>query len=390
MRKLRIGLLPKIILAILLGIGFGNLFSFPFIRIFVTFNAIFSELLGFSIPLIILGLVTVAIADIGKGAGKILLITVLIAYTATILSGLFAYFTGAAFFPSLIEPGVGMSDITQAEGVQPYFTIAIPPMMSVMTALVLSFVLGLGLAALDSRTLKDAMQDFQVIVTQLIAKVIIPLLPLYIFGIFLNMTHQGEVAKVLTVFLSIIGIIFGLHILLLIFQYSVAGMIAKKNPFRMLWRMMPAYFTALGTQSSAATIPVTLRSAINCGVREEIAGFTIPLCATIHLSGSTLKITCCALALMIMQGMPIDTGNFIGFIFMLGITMVAAPGVPGGAIMAALGILHSILGFDESMQALMIALYIAMDNFGTACNVTGDGAISLIVDKLMRPKEAVA
>ncbi|WP_373818407.1 dicarboxylate/amino acid:cation symporter [Porphyromonas loveana] len=390
MRKLRIGLLPKIILAILLGIGFGNLFSFPFIRFFVTFNAIFSELLGFSIPLIILGLVTVAIADIGKGAGKILLITVLIAYTATILSGLFAYFTGAAFFPSLIEPGVGMSDITQAEGVQPYFTIAIPPMMSVMTALVLSFVLGLGLAALDSRTLKDAMHDFQVIVTQLIAKVIIPLLPLYIFGIFLNMTHQGEVAKVLTVFLSIIGIIFGLHILLLIFQYSVAGMIAKKNPFRMLWRMMPAYFTALGTQSSAATIPVTLRSAINCGVREEIAGFTIPLCATIHLSGSTLKITCCALALMIMQGMPIDTGNFIGFIFMLGITMVAAPGVPGGAIMAALGILHSILGFDESMQALMIALYIAMDNFGTACNVTGDGAISLIVDKLMRPKEAVA
>lgn len=390
MRKLRIGLLPKIILAILLGIGFGNLFSFPFIRIFVTFNAIFSELLGFSIPLIILGLVTVAIADIGKGAGKILLITVLIAYTATILSGLFAYFTGAAFFPSLIEPGVGMSDITQAEGVQPYFTIAIPPMMSVMTALVLSFVLGLGLAALDSRTLKDAMHDFQVIVTQLIAKVIIPLLPLYIFGIFLNMTHQGEVAKVLTVFLSIIGIIFGLHILLLIFQYSVAGMIAKKNPFRMLWRMMPAYFTALGTQSSAATIPVTLRSAINCGVREEIAGFTIPLCATIHLSGSTLKITCCALALMIMQGMPIDTGNFIGFIFMLGITMVATPGVPGGAIMAALGILHSILGFDESMQALMIALYIAMDNFGTACNVTGDGAISLIVDKLMRPKEAVA
>lgn len=390
MRKLRIGLLPKIILAILLGIGFGNLFSFPFIRIFVTFNAIFSELLGFSIPLIILGLVTVAIADIGKGAGKILLITVLIAYTATILSGLFAYFTGAAFFPSLIEPGVGMSDITQAEGVQPYFTIAIPPMMSVMTALVLSFVLGLGLAALDSRTLKDAMHDFQVIVTQLIAKVIIPLLPLYIFGIFLNMTHQGEVAKVLTVFLSIIGIIFGLHILLLIFQYSVAGMIAKKNPFRMLWRMMPAYFTALGTQSSAATIPVTLRSAIKCGVREEIAGFTIPLCATIHLSGSTLKITCCALALMIMQGMPIDTGNFIGFIFMLGITMVAAPGVPGGAIMAALGILHSILGFDESMQALMIALYIAMDNFGTACNVTGDGAISLIVDKLMRPKEAVS
>ncbi len=297
MRKLRIGLLPKIILAIVLGIGFGNLFSFPFIRIFVTFNALFSELLGFSIPLIILGLVTVAIADIGKGAGRMLLITVLIAYMATVLSGLFAYFAGNAFFPSLISPGTGMSDVTQSQGVQPYFSIAIPPMMSVMTALVLSFVLGLGLAGMESRGMKGMMQDFQEIITKLIAKVIIPLLPIYIFGIFLNMTHQGEVVKVLSVFLSIIGIIFGLHIILLIFQYSVAGFIAKKNPFRMLWRMMPAYFTALGTQSSAATIPVTLKSAVKCGVSEEIAGFTIPLCATIHLSGSTLKITCCALAL---------------------------------------------------------------------------------------------
>lgn len=391
MRKLRIGLLPKIILAIILGIGFGNLFSFPFIRIFVTFNALFSELLGFSIPLIILGLVTVAIADIGKGAGRMLLITVLIAYMATVLSGLFAYFAGNAFFPSLISPGTGMSDVTQSQGVQPYFSIAIPPMMSVMTALVLSFVLGLGLAGMESRGMKGMMQDFQEIITKLIAKVIIPLLPIYIFGIFLNMTHQGEVVKVLSVFLSIIGIIFGLHIILLIFQYSVAGFIAKKNPFRMLWRMLPAYFTALGTQSSAATIPVTLKSAVKCGVSEEIAGFTIPLCATIHLSGSTLKITCCALALMIMQGMPYDAGLFTGFIFMLGITMVAAPGVPGGAIMAALGVLQSMLGFDESLQALMIALYITMDNFGTACNVTGDGAISLIVDKLMmRKRQAVA
>lgn len=390
MRKLRIGLLPKIILAIILGVGFGNLFSFPFIRIFVTFNALFSELLSFSIPLIILGLVTVAIADIGKGAGKILLITVGIAYLATITSGLFAYLAGDAFFPSLITPGAGVSDITHSEGAQPYFTISIPPMMSVMTSLVLSFVLGLGLAGMESRGMKGFMQDFQKIITMLISNVIIPLLPLYIFGIFLNMTHQGEVAKVMSVFLSIIGIIFGLHILLLIAQYSIAGLITRKNPFKMLWKMMPAYFTALGTQSSAATIPVTMKSAIKCGVSEEIAGFTIPLCATIHLSGSTLKITCCALALMIMQGMPYDIGLFMGFILMLGITMVAAPGVPGGAIMAALGVLQSMLGFDESMQALMIALYITMDNFGTACNVTGDGAISLIVDKIMKRKSISA
>ena len=152
--------------------------------------------------------------------------------------------------------------------------------------------------------------------------------------------------------------------------------------------MMPAYFTALGTQSSAATIPVTLEQTKKNGVSSDIAGFVIPLCATIHLSGSTLKIVACALALMMMQGIPFDFPLFAGFIFLLGITMVAAPGVPGGAIMAALGILQSMLGFDESAQALMIALYIAMDSFGTACNVTGDGAIALIIDKIMGKNRA--
>lgn len=211
----------------------------------------------------------------------------------------------------------------------------------------------------------------------------VPLLPIYIFGIFLNMTHSGQVFSILMVFIKIIGVIFVLHIFLLVFQYSVAALFVRKNPFRLLGRMLPAYFTALGTQSSAATIPVTLEQTKKNGVSADIAGFVIPLCATIHLSGSTLKIVACALALMMMQGMPFDFSLFAGFIFMLGITMVAAPGVPGGAIMASLGILQSMLGFDESAQALMIALYIAMDSFGTACNVTGDGAIALIIDKIM-------
>ena len=225
--------------------------------------------------------------------------------------------------------------------------------------------------------------DFKEIIVRTIEVVILPLLPFYIFGIFLNMTHSGQVYSVLLVFVKIIGIIFLLHIFLLIFQYSVAGMVVKRNPFKLLYKMLPAYFTALGTQSSAATIPVTLEQTKKNGVSENIAGFVIPLCATIHLSGSTLKIVSCALALMIMQGMSYDFQLFAGFIFMLGITMVAAPGVPGGAIMAALGILNSMLGFDDSAQALMIALYIAMDSFGTACNVTGDGAIALIMDKIM-------
>ena len=259
----------------------------------------------------------------------------------------------------LFTPGAPLDEVSEAQGILPYFSVAIPPLMNVMTALVLAFTLGLGLASLHSDALKNVARDFQEIIVRMISAVILPLLPIYIFGIFI------------------------LHIFLLVFQYCIAALFVRKNPFRLLGRMLPAYFTALGTQSSAATIPVTLEQTKKNGVSADIAGFVIPLCATIHLSGSTLKIVACALALMMMQGMPFDFSLFAGFIFMLGITMIAAPGVPGGAIMASLGILQSMLGFDESAQALMIALYIAMDSFGTACNVTGEGAIALIIDKIM-------
>lgn len=390
MKKISIGLLPRILIAIALGIAIGNFLPGPLVRLFVTFNSVFSEFLSFSIPLIILGLVTVAIADIGKGAGKMLLITALIAYGATLFSGFLSYFTGITVFPSLIEPGVPLEQVSEAQGISPYFSVAIPPLMNVMTALILAFTLGLGLSVLHSDALKNVARDFQEIIVRTISTVILPLLPIYIFGIFLNMTHSGQVYSILMVFIKIIGVIFVLHVFLLIFQYSIAALFVRQNPFRLLGRMLPAYFTALGTQSSAATIPVTLEQTKKNGVSADIAGFVIPLCATIHLSGSTLKIVACALALMMMQGMPIDFPLFAGFIFMLGITMIAAPGVPGGAIMAALGILQSMLGFDESAQALMIALYIAMDSFGTACNVTGDGAIALIIDKIMKKKKGAS
>ena len=388
MKKIKIGLLARIVIAIILGIAIGTVFPAPLVRIFVTFNGIFSEFLNFSIPLIIVGLVTVAIADIGKGAGKMLLVTALIAYFATLFSGFLSYFTGVTVFPSLIEPGAPLEEVSESQGILPYFSVSIPPLMNVMTALVLAFTLGLGLASLNSDALKNVARDFQEIIVRMISAVILPLLPLYIFGIFLNMTHSGQVYSILMVFIKIIGVIFVLHIFLLVFQYSIAALFVHRNPFKLLSKMLPAYFTALGTQSSAATIPVTLEQTKKNGVSAEVAGFVIPLCATIHLSGSTLKIVACALALMMMQGMPFDFPLFAGFIFMLGITMVAAPGVPGGAIMASLGILQSMLGFDESAQALMIALYIAMDSFGTACNVTGDGAIALIIDKIMGKNRA--
>jgi Na+/H+-dicarboxylate symporter len=387
-KRFTFGLLPRILVAIAAGILLGNYLPVGPVRLFVTFNGLFSEFLGFIIPLIIVGLVTPAIADIGKGAGKMLAVTTLVAYCATLFSGFLSYFTGATLFPSMITPGASLAQISEAHDVTPFFTVSIPPALNVMTSLILAFTLGLGIAHLESSALKAVCEDFKEIIVRTIQRVILPLLPVYIFGIFLNMTHSGQVLSVLTVFLQIIGVIFVLHILLLLLQYSVAGLLVHRNPLRLLGRMMPAYFTALGTQSSAATIPVTLRQTVRNGVHEGIAGFVIPLCATIHLSGSTLKIVACALALMIMQGLPYDTPMFAGFICMLGVTMVAAPGVPGGAIMAALGVLASMLGFGESEQALMIALYIAMDSFGTACNVTGDGAIALIIDKYFGPKTA--
>lgn len=385
MKKLKIGLLPRILIAIALGIGAGMISPALPVRIFVTFNGLFSQFLNFIIPLIIVGLVAPAIADIGKGAGKMLVATALLAYGATLFAGFLSYGVGETFFPSIITRDIPLEEISEAHGVEPFFTVSIPEPLNVMTALVMSFTVGLGLAYLDTFYLKNVCNDFKEIIVRTIQAVILPLLPIYIFGIFFNMTHSGQVFHVLTVFVKIIGIIFLLHIFLLVFQYCVAGAVVRKNPFRLLGRMLPAYFTALGTQSSAATIPVTLKQTISNGVSEGIAGFVIPLCATIHLSGSTLKIVACALALMMMQDIPYDFPMFAGFICMLGVTMVAAPGVPGGAIMASLGILSSMLGFSENDQALMIALYIAMDSFGTACNVTGDGALALIINRWFKP-----
>lgn len=383
MKRVRFGLLPRIIVAIILGVLLGNVLTMPCVRVFVTFNALFSQLLGFLVPLIIIGLVTPAIADIGSGAGKLLLVTVVIAYVDTVFAGLLSYGTGSWLFPDMVA-STSAEQVTKPEDISPYFTVEIPAMVEVMSALVFSFIVGLCIANCRLVKLKGVFDEFQVAITKTIEKVLIPLLPLYIFGIFLSMTMSGQVYHILLVFAKIICVIVVLHVVILIYQFCIAGGVVKKNPFRLLWTMLPAYMTALGTSSSAATIPVTLKQTEKNGVSKGIAGFTIPLCATIHMSGSAMKITACALTICLLNGLPHDFGLFMNFILMLGICMVAGPGVPGGAIMAALGPLASILGFDADAQALMIALYIAMDSFGTACNVTGDGAIALVVDKMFK------
>ena len=383
MKKMKLGLLPRIIIAIALVIVCGLFFPGWIVRIFLTVNSLFGNFLNFIIPLLILGLVAPGIADLGKGAGRLLLITALLAYGFTLFSGFFTYFTCDLSYPWLLNTSDKLSAVADNTVVlQPYFTVEMPAVMGVMSALILAFTLGLGMSVIDGNRLKSVMDDFKDIINQVITAVIIPVLPLYIFGIFLNMTNSGQVAGVMNVFLKIIVVIFVMTVVLLFIQFFIAGMVGKKNPLRLFRNMLPAYMTALGTQSSAATIPVTLEQTIRNGVRPDLAGFVIPLCATIHLSGSTMKIVACSMAIMLMSGMEINFAQFAGFIMMLGIAMVAAPGVPGGAIMAALGLLQSMLGFDETAQGLMIALYIAMDSFGTATNVTGDGAIAVIVDRI--------
>ena len=385
----KLGILPKILIAIALGIGCSFFFPGWAVRVFLTFNSIFSNFLGMFIPLLIIGLVAPGIADLGKGAGKLLLITVLLAYSSTVLSGVFTYFSCYFAYPHILGDGLSsLGDMDMSNALTPYFTIEMPAFISVTTALVIAFILGLTTATISGTTMREFLVDFRDIITTVITKVIIPCLPLYIFGIFLQMGAEGHVGAVLGAFLKIVGFIFLLHVTELVFLFLVAGSVTHKNPFRALVTMLPAYVTALGTASSAATIPVTLQQAIKNGVREETASFTVPLCATIHMPCSILKITAVAYAITLSMGQPSDFGTYIGFIMMLGITMVAAPGVPGGAIMAALGLLSSMLGFDSNMQGLMIAIYIAMDSFGTAGNVTGDGAIALIIDRIRGTKAA--
>ncbi len=385
--KNKLGLFPRILIAIVCGIGAGMLAPEWVARLFETFNSIFSQFLGFMIPLIIVGFVAPAIADIGVKAGKMLLATVALAYGATLLSGMISYFISDGLFPIMLE-GVAVEGAADMSGsVTPYFTVSIPPVTGVMTALVLAFTIGLATAFMKSVALKPLLSELREAVGRVITSVVIPLLPVYIFGIFMNMTVVGQVAVVLGTFFKVIVVIFGIHVLVLMLQYCVAGAVSGRNPFKMLAAMMPAYFTALGTQSSAATIPVTLRCTERISVSRDVAGFVVPLCATIHMSGSTLKIVSCALALMILQGESYSMGMFLQFIAMLGVTMVAAPGIPGGAIMAALAPLGSVLGFTDQQCAMMIALYIAMDSFGTACNVTGDGALAVIINRFFKDKD---
>lgn len=377
------GLLIKVVIAIVLGIILGSFVPEAAIRVFATFNDLFGNFLNFIIPLIILGFIAPGIGSLGRGAGKLLGLTGIIAYSSTIVAGLLAFAVAKLSYPTLLKGHTVeiFSDPTASlsEG---YLGLEVNPPIEVMTALILAFVIGLGIATIKGDALLNIMNEFRDIVQLTIEKVIIPLLPFHIFGIFANMTYAGQVSTIISVFAKVFIMIILLHVFYLIVQYSIAGSLSKENPFSMLKAMLPAYFTALGTQSSAATIPVTLERTKTLKVKDRIADFTVPLLANIHLSGSTITLVSCALAVLFLQGDAASFSKIMPFILVLGVTMIAAPGVPGGAVMTAIGLLETMLGFDPTMVSLMIALYLAQDSIGTACNITGDGAITSIVTSI--------
>ena len=381
-------LLFWIVVAIVLGIACSFFFPTWLARIFITFNSLFSNFLGFFVPVLIFALITPAIAGLGKGAGKWLGLTAGIAYGSTIISGLIAWGLSVALYPWLLgdQKLITAVDDVEEGALSPFFSVEIDPPFAVMTALVLAFCVGIAMTAVKSDTMYKLATEFEGVIMKVVTSFVIPLLPLFIFGMFLNLGMNDNMGATLTAFGKVLALAVIMTILLLILQYLIAGAIAGVNPVTALRNMLPAYFTALGTSSSAATIPVTLKSTLNNKVDENVAGFVVPLCATIHLSGSMMKIGLYAFAVIYMAGMDISWGLSLGFILLLGIMMIAAPGVPGGAIMAATGLLASMLGFNDDMVALMIAAYIVIDSFGTAANVTGDGAIALVVNRFAAGK----
>ncbi len=381
-----IGLLPKLIIGIILGIIIGlvskSMEMYIIVRLLSTFSAIFGNFLKFIIPFVIIAFVAPGIADLGRGAGKLLGITAGIAYISSIVAGTSAYFIGATILPNIIQGGelVAKSGIN----VDPYFSIEMAPMMGVMTALVTAFLLGLGMAGIKSKSLFEVLKDFQSIIEGVVKYILIPFIPLHIAGIFAKLTTTGEIFKTIRTFSSVFVLIIILQLCYIIIQYIIAFFYTGKNPVRSIINMLPAYFTALGTQSSAATIPVTIQSARKNDIDEDIIDFVIPLGATIHLAGDTITLVLASMGVMLMSGITPTIATMIPFILMLGVTMVAAPGIPGGGVMAALGLLESMLMFGVAQQSLMIALHFAQDSFGTATNVTGDGAIAIIVNKISK------
>lgn len=390
--KKKLGLVPKLIIAIILGILIGQFLPEEICRIVVTLSGLFSSFLKFVIPLLILAYVTMGIADLSQGAGKLLLITVALAYGSTLIAGTASFLVSINLFPSFMSAdALDQIAATADASLSPYFSISLQAILDTLSAVALAFILGLCLSSMRGKqignSLYNGMAEFSKIIDKVLHTVIIPLLPLYICGTFVDMTKSGKTFAILSILWKVFLVVIVMHLICILIQFVIAGTVSKKNPFELIKNQVPGYTTALGTQSSAATIPVNLECAKNDGVCEQIRNFVVPLCANIHMAGSMITITACATAVCLMNQLPISLGTVIPFIMTLGVAMVASPGAPGGSIMTALPFLYMIFGAeagdpDGAICAIMVALYITQDSFGTACNVSGDNAIGVIVNTI--------
>lgn len=385
----KIPLALKLVIAIILGVIVGQFGFLPeiFFQALKTLSGLFSEFLSFIIPLMIVGLIIPGIAELAEGAGKLLGITVAISYGSTIVAGILAYIIASNLFPLFITSDLANTIQESGEGATALFSIGLEPMFSVTAAIIFAFMLGLGISWLRARGRGEALMtvftDFGKVIDLTLQTVVIPFLPFYIFFNFADMSYSGSVFAVMSVFWRVLVTAIVLHLLYLAFMFSLVGAYAGKNPIELMKNQIPGWLTAAGTQSSAATIPTNVAIARKNGVSDQIANFVVPLCATIHLAGSMITITSCLTAILMMYSMPISIGTMAGFIMVLGIAMVAAPGAPGGAIMSALPFLPMV-GLTEAFNQLAISLYITQDSFGTATNVSGDNAIAIIVDAIYK------
>lgn len=381
-------LVLKLIAGILAGLLLGLYAPEWVARVLFTAKTVIGQLITFTIPLIILFFIMSGIASLPKNSGKLLGKTVALSYCSTILAGLFAFTVASHLIPQFTTA----AEPTTATAIKlaSYVNLEIPPLFGVMSALAAAFVFGIGISATQATDLRRVADQGRDIIDRLLAKVIIPLLPFYIAGVFVEMTVEGTVFATLKTFGVVLVMAILMHWIWLSVLFVGTGLALGRSPAQLIKNMLPAYFTALGTMSSAATIPVALQSSKNNGVSDGIANFTVPLCATIHLCGSTITLVTCATAVMFLSEHLAIPGieTMLPFIMMLGVIMIAAPGAPGGGVMSALGLLTSMLGFGEASIALMIALYLAQDSFGTACNVTGDGVIALWADRFANGSES--
>ena len=390
MKNIKLGLFPKVVIAIVVGALLGLILPDVVVRILKTFNVIFAQLLKFVVPLLVLGLVTPSIANLGRGAGKMLLTVMIIAYCSTVCGALFSYGISGNLMPMYLTPGELSSEAVAEKEFLPFINLKIPPICDIMTALVLSFVVGVGIIFTGATGLKKGFEEFGEIVKLTIEKVIIPFLPVYIFTMICEMSAKGVINVVLGTGFKVIltGVV--LSIIYLIIQYCVAGIIARRNPLKMLWNIVPAYLTGFSICSSSACIPVTYECTLKNGVRKDIADFVVPLCSTVHMCGSTIKLTVTSVAVAYMFGVPVTFGLFLQFALMQAIAAVAAPGVMGGVLMASVGLLTTVFGFSDTMTTLVMTIYLALDGYGPAVNVSGDAAIAVVVDKFFAGKKTLA